>query len=108
MSLARWVSAVAGTWLFISSAVLFAPAWERVNEGFVGVAIFLTAFVAMAYTRFRLVNTVLGLWAVLSPFILALAASAAAVSQVAAGLVVFTASLWPGRKDFTNGHLVPH
>jgi hypothetical protein len=104
---ARWVNVVAGGWLFISAWLLPEPTWQRINQGLLGMGIFLVAFVAMAYSRCRLVNTLLGLWATVSPFILALAASLAAVNQEAFGFVVLTASLWPSHGDITHGHFVP-
>jgi preprotein translocase subunit SecF len=78
MSVARWLNVVAGTWLFVSALLLPAPGWQRVMQGLMGMAIFLVAIVAMAYARFRWINTLLALCAVLAPFVLALPASAAA------------------------------
>jgi len=107
MSLARWVNVVVGSWLFISAWLLPASTWQRINQGLLGMAIFFVAFLAMAYLRCRLVNTLLGIWAIVSPFVLALAASLAAVNQVAFGFVVLVASLWPSHGDVTRGHFVP-
>lgn len=107
MSVPRWVNVVAGIWLFLSALLLPAPAWQRVTQAFMGMAIFLVAIVAMAYARFRWINTLLALWAVLAPFALALPASAAAENQLATGLVVLVASLWPGHRDAKGGHPVP-
>ncbi len=99
MSLARWVNVAAGAWIFVCAWVLPAPPWQRLTLALLGMAVFLIAFVAMAYVRLRWVNTLLALWAVLSPFALALPATRATVNQLATGLLVLVASLWPGHHD---------
>jgi len=105
MGWARWVNATAGVWLFLSAWIFPAATWERSNQGLSGMCIFLIAFVAMAYARSRLLNTLLGLWVACSPFVFAMPARAASVNQFAVGLVVFAASLWPAHRDITHDRL---
>jgi len=104
MSTSRWVNVVAGAWLFLSAWLFPAPRWEDANQGLIGITIFLAAFVAMAYPRFRLVSLALGLWAVASPFALALSAGFASINLLASGLVVVAASLWPTHRQLGHGH----
>jgi hypothetical protein len=51
----------------------------------------------MALPRLRRVNTLLGAWAVLSPFALAYRDDVAGWTVLGAGVVVVIASLWPDR-----------
>jgi hypothetical protein len=91
----RWVSAIAGAWLFISSWLLAVPVGARAGQWMTGAAIFLASFLAMALPRARRVVALLGFWSVLMPFVLALHGERAGLNEVGAGLVVIVASLWP-------------
>jgi len=104
MRRARWINAVAGAWLFVSAWLLPGAATVRINETVVGLLAFVVAILAMGVQGARRANTVLGLWAISSPFVFAFPASPAALNQVATGLVIFTASLWPAHSDLRRGH----
>ncbi|HTP51162.1 MAG TPA: SPW repeat protein [Anaeromyxobacteraceae bacterium] len=100
----QWVNVVAASWLFASAWFLPGPGMVRANETAVGLLVFLTAFVGMTVERSRRINTALGLWAMVSPFVFAFAATPAALNQFVVGLVIFTASLWPSHRDLGGGH----
>ncbi len=102
----RWVNVLMSVVLVCTGlAVRGDP--EQANNLVLGLSIFLVAFLAMAAVRLRRLNTLLGAWAVLSPFILAYRDPAPGWIDVAAGLVVVVASLWPdrpGRLDPARTH----
>ncbi len=91
----RWVNVVMS--LLMVSAGLLGQGAERTNNLVVGFAIFLVAFVAMGSVGIRRVNTLLGAWAALSPFVLVYRDPVPGWTAIAAGLVVVVASLWPDR-----------
>ncbi len=91
----RWVN-VAASLLMVCAGLLGRGA-ERTNNLVVGFAIFLVAFVAMGSVGIRRLNTALGAWAALSPFVLAYRDPVPGWTAIAAGLVVVVASLWPDR-----------
>jgi hypothetical protein len=70
---------------------------ERASDLALGVSLFVLAFLAMALPRVRRVNTLLGAWAAISPFALAYRDPVRGWIDVAAGVVVVVASLWPDR-----------
>ena len=104
MSKARWINVCAGAWLLVSGGILRAPRAMLANQLFLGAAIFLLAFLAMGVNRFRRLNSALGLWAMISPFVFGYDATAAAFNGMAVGLVVFAVSLWPGQHALRDGH----
>lgn len=89
----RWVNVVMS--LLMVAAGLLGQGAERASNVLVGFAIFLVAFVAMGSVGIRRLNTVLGVWAALSPFVLAYRDPVPGWTALAAGLVVVVASLWP-------------
>jgi hypothetical protein len=89
----RWVNVVMS--LLLVAGGLLGRGAERANDLVVGFAVFLVAFVAMGSVGIRRVNTLLGVWAVLSPFVLAYPDPVPGWTAIAAGLVVVVASLWP-------------
>jgi hypothetical protein len=91
----RWVSVFAGAWLFISSWFFPVPVGARVGQWVAGAVIFLASFVAMALPRARRLVTLMGLWSMLMPFVLALHGERAGLNELGMGLVVVVASLWP-------------
>ena len=97
----RWV-AVGASLLLVATGIA-APGAERANGLALGLSIFFVAFLAMGLPRLRRVNTVLGAWAVISPFALAYRDDVAGWSVLVAGVVVVMASLWPDRAP--AGHL---
>ena len=109
--MARWVSASAGIWMFVSAALLPGTPWQRAAQSLLGMVAFLVAIVAMAYSGFRRINTALAFLAILIPFVEALPANAASLNLLASGMVVLVASLWPGpmqpgyqRESHGRGH----
>ncbi len=89
----RWVN-VAMSLLMVCAGLVGRGA-ERTNNLVVGFAIFLVAFVAMGSVGIRRVNTILGVWAALSPFVLVYPDPVPGWTAIGAGLVVVVASLWP-------------
>ncbi len=89
----RWVN-VSMSLLLVGTGLLGQGA-ERTNNLVVGFAIFLVAFIAMGSVGIRRVNTLLGAWAALSPFVLAYRHPIPGWTAIGAGLVVVVASLWP-------------
>ncbi len=90
----RWVNVALGMWLFVSAWLFAVEPGELANNIFLGLAIFLVAFMAMGVEGFRKVNTVLGLWAVVSPFLLGYGDGGGALNDVVVGVLVISASLW--------------
>ncbi len=91
----RWVN-VSMSLLMVGTGLLGRGA-EQANNLVVGFAIFLVAFIAMGSVGIRRVNTLLGAWAALSPFVLVYRDPVPGWTAIAAGLVVVVASLWPDR-----------
>ncbi|HEX9053234.1 MAG TPA: hypothetical protein VF841_22080 [Anaeromyxobacter sp.] len=91
----RWVNVAMS--LLLVFAGLFGRGAEQASDLGVGLTIFLVAFLAMAGVGFRRLNTVLGTWAVLSPFVFAYPDRVPGWTAILAGLVVIVASLWPDR-----------
>ncbi len=67
---------------------------ELLNGALVGLAIFVVAFLAMALARARRFNTVLGAWAVASPFALQYRDQGVGWATILAGAVVVASSLF--------------
>ena len=103
MSKARWINVCAGAWLFASAGILHPTRAALANQLVLGLAILLVAFLAMGVDRFRVINTALGMGAIVSPFLLGYESSAAAFNDVAVGLVVYAVSMWPGRRGLAGG-----
>ncbi len=91
----RWVNVVMSV-LLVSAGFLGRGA-ERTNNLLLGFAVFLVAFIAMASVGARRLNTALGAWAALSPFVLAYRDEAPGYADILVGLVIVVASLWPDR-----------
>ncbi len=91
----RWVNVVMSV-LLVGAGFLGTGA-ERANNLVLGFAVFFVAFVAMASVGARRLNTMLGAWAMLSPFVLTYRDEAPGWVNVAVGLVIVVASLWPDR-----------
>jgi hypothetical protein len=91
----RWISVIAGAWLFISSWFLPVAVGARVGQWMTGAVIFLASFLAMAFPRARWLVVLVGLWSMLMPFVLALHGERAGLNELGTGLVVVLASLWP-------------
>ncbi len=91
----RWVSVIAGAWLFISSWFFPVMVGARVGQWMTGAVIFLASFLAMALPRARRLVALVGFWSMLMPFVLALHGERAGLNELVTGLVVVVASLWP-------------
>ncbi|WP_242395129.1 SPW repeat domain-containing protein [Anaeromyxobacter oryzisoli] len=99
---ARWLNVLFGVW-FLATAFIAGPGSpEFGNHVFLGLAIFLLAFLAMGYPGFRLLTFLLGGWAIVAPFALHYAATGFAVHDMALGALVMwsaaTATRAPGRR----------
>jgi hypothetical protein len=79
----------------MSAWILQETAAARWVQFSTGAAIFLVAIVAMGMARARRLNTVLGLGAAVTPFVLGLQHPAVGMNLVACGLVALVASLVP-------------
>ncbi|MGA8890469.1 MAG: hypothetical protein WB493_02795 [Anaeromyxobacteraceae bacterium] len=91
----RWVSVFVGGWLAMSAWILQEPVPARWIQFATGAAIFLVAIVAMGMVGARRLNTLLGLGAAVTPFVLGMQQPAAGVNLLACGLVALVASLVP-------------
>ncbi len=91
---ASWINVALGVWLCVATVLFARGSPEVPNELFLGLSIFLIAFLAMGVRRFRRLNTLLGLWAVISPFTFGYHDRGAGLSSIFAGLAVIAASLW--------------
>ncbi len=89
----RWVNAVMGLLLVCTGVA--AQGTEQANGLAIGLCVFVLAFLAMGLPRLRRVKTLLGAWAVLSPFALGYRDDVAGWTVLLAGIVVVVASLWP-------------
>ncbi len=89
----RWFSALGGVWLCLSAPLLAHSRNELTNGVFTGIAIFLVACFATAASGLRRMNTLLGLWAVASPFALGYHDRAVGLDLIAVGVLVLVASL---------------
>ncbi len=95
MMASRWINVLMAL-LLVSTGVLARGA-ERADNLALGLSIFFVAFLAMGVAGARRLNTALGAWAAFSPFVLAFRDPAPGWTDVAAGIVVVVASLWPDR-----------
>ncbi len=91
--LGRWINVAVGVWLCVSAPFVAGEAIEVANGVFVGLAIFLVAFLAMGVDRARRLNTFLGLWAMASPFALGYVDRVAGLMTVLLGAIAVAASL---------------
>ena len=93
----QWINVALGIWLCFSSALFAHTPDALANNLFLGLSIFLVAFLAMGIARLRRFNTLLGAWAIVSPFALGYMNSSAALNDVLVGIVVAAVSLWTPR-----------
>ncbi len=100
----RWVNAALGIWLFLAAWLFAGEPGELANNLFLGLAVFLFSFMAMGIDGFRRLNTVLGLWAVVSPFLLGYGDYPGAVNDVIVGILVIAASLWTPEREVPRQH----
>jgi hypothetical protein len=94
----QWINVVLGVWLCISAAFLAHTPAATTNTMFLGLSIFLVAFLAMGIDRLRRFNAVLGAWAIVSPFVLGYMNSGEALNEVVVGMVVVAVALWTPRQ----------
>jgi hypothetical protein len=97
-----WVNLVLGGWLFIAPWVLGysglrAPAWNSWIIGVVVAAISIAALIQFTEWE-EWVNAVLGLWLLISPWVLGFAPSStpALWNHVVLGIVIGGLALWEG------------
>ncbi len=91
--LSRWINAVLGIWLLASGLIVGPRATSFPDHLFLGLAIFLVAFIAMAVPGARWVNVALGAWLVLSPFVFKYMDHPMALNDIVVGILVVTFAL---------------
>ena len=106
-----WANLVLGSWLFVSPWVLqYADTTPGMNAHVMGAGILAFAAIAAYMPRAweEIINTLLGVWLVISPFVLAFAAmSAIALHTVVIGMLVMGFAVWAMFSDrafFEHSH----
>lgn len=96
----RWWNLLLSVWLVVAPLVLgFVSPQARANTVSVGLCLFLFVLVADSIPAFRFVDTALGLWLAVSPFLLGYNGEPrATVNGVVIGLLVAALSLLPARR----------
>ncbi|HVI92663.1 MAG TPA: hypothetical protein VM753_01585 [Anaeromyxobacter sp.] len=94
----RWVNVFLGAWVLVTGLIVGPHAPEFGNHIFLGLAIFLVAFVAMAVPGARAANVILGVCAIASPFVFGYASSPLAMHDIAIGVVVVWAASVPTKR----------
>jgi hypothetical protein len=100
----RWINVALGVWLSATAALFSRGGAALTNNLFLGLSIFLVAFMAMGVDNFRRINTMLGAWAVVSPFLLGYGVSGAAMNDVLVGILVVSTSLWAPHEPDRRAH----
>jgi hypothetical protein len=103
----RWLNVLFGGWMLATGLVAGPRAPGFGDHVFLGLAIFLVAFLAMALPRLQAVNVVLGAWAVLSPFVLGYLDAGLAVNDIVVGILVCWVALTPPRPHRPRGRAAP-
>ena len=93
-----WANLVLGSWLSVSPWVLdytgTAAAWNAHGMG-VGIVVFALIAAYMPKAWEEMINTLLGIWLVISPFALGFAASeSVALHTVLVGILVTSFAVW--------------
>ena len=101
MTIRRWqdrANLMLGLWLFVSPWVLdYAGTVAASNAHFMGAAVLLFAFIAAYLPQAweEIINTLIGLWLVASPFVLGYTALASvALHTVVVGLLAIACAVW--------------
>jgi len=102
----RVLNACLGGWLFASALLLSRSNGELANNLLLGFSVFLVAFMAMAVHRFSRLNTLLGCWAIASPFALGYRDRLAGINDIAVGVLVIAVSIWVRRGGAPSRHAV--
>lgn len=101
-----WANLVLGLWLFISPRVLgyseeAAAAWNSYVIG-AGIVVFALIAARMADAWEEIINMVLGVWLVVSPFVLGYsAATEIALHSVLVGILATAFAIWAMSNDKT-------
>jgi hypothetical protein len=105
---ARWLTVVVGLWLVLAPLVLgHVDLQARSTEVWVGLAVAITAVVAMAVRGFRFITTGLGAWLAMAPFVLAYRSGTAIAHDVLVGLLLIALSLVPTRVGVRRRRVPP-
>ena len=93
-----WANLALGSWLFVSPWVLgytgTAAAWNAHGMG-VGIVVFALIAAYMPKAWEEMINTLLGIWLVISPFALGFAATeSVALHTVIVGILVTAFAVW--------------
>jgi hypothetical protein len=65
----RYLSAIAGAWLFLSAFMWTHHPLQRTNTWIVGVVVFVAAITSIGIPRLRFFNTIVAVWLFVSAFI---------------------------------------
>ncbi len=99
---ARYANIALGAWLFISGMLWSQAQGPRINAWVVGVAIAVTALVAIRNDGVRYVNSALAIWLLFSAFAVFRLVGAPLWNDVVVALAVFGLSLVPNASDNTR------
>lgn len=96
----RWWNLLLSVWLIVAPLILgFDSPQARANTVTVGLCLFVFVLVADSIPAFRFVDTALGLWLAVSPFLLGYSGELrSTVNGVIVGLLVAALSLLPARR----------
>ncbi len=93
----RWVNVLLGAWM-LGAGLLAGPGTPEFGDHiFLGLALFLVAFFAMALPQARILNVVLGVWAILSPFVFRYMRAPFGLNDIVVGILVVWAAVTPTR-----------
>jgi hypothetical protein len=96
---ARIVNGVLGGWLF-ASAFLWPHSFQQFNNAWLmGTIIMMCSAVAFTAPRFRIANTAIGVWLIVSTFLLDRASTLTVWNNLLVGIGVTLVSLLPGSAD---------
>jgi hypothetical protein len=118
MTARRWqdgANLVLGAWLFVSPWVLgYQESPAAVNAYVMGTGIVVVALIAayMPKAWEEIINTMIGVWLVMSPFVMAPVATKVALHTVVVGILATAFAIWAMSNDqrfykrWQGGHIV--
>ncbi len=94
---ARWFNVAFGVWYIVTAFIAGPGSPEFGAHVTLGILIFLSAFLAMGISGFRLVSVLLGAFSLVAPFALGYTSSRFAFHDMALGALVIWAAMTPNR-----------
>lgn len=96
---AGWLNVLAGVWLIISPYVLgFARTSAATNAIIVGIIVGILALISATSPESAMwtswLNIILGVWMIISPFILGFTGGAIVMNSIILGIIVIALSAW--------------